>query len=209
MTSPEPVVGWRIWRLTDGLLGSVVVDHLWEPGENLARCLSSGRPPCPEAPGPACQCGFWAVWSPRHSVARACPAIEPPWQVLGLIAGWGTVALHGGEGFRAERAAVRCLFSDRPWPWSPRLLTRVTAMWHRAAGRAAGFEPPPAADLLDAPRQSVLRSVAAHYAVPLLTLRHAVDHGVLGELGVPEHRIAEAARLSGTTWNGDEAGEPR
>ena len=195
MTSPEPVVGWRIWRLQDGLLQSLVVDHHWEPGENRARCLASGRRPCRDAPGRGCLCGFWAVWSPSESLTRVCPAIEPPWQVMGLIAGWGTVAMHGAEGFRSERAAVRCLFSDRPWPWTPRLLTRLGAMWRRATGRAPAPRPR-APDLLDWPRQDALQSVAAHYAVPLLSLRSAADLGVLSELGIPRARIAEAARLS-------------
>ena len=32
--------------------------------------------------------------------------------VMGLIAGWGIVALHGRERFRPQRAAIFCLFSD-------------------------------------------------------------------------------------------------
>jgi hypothetical protein len=191
MASLEPVLGWRVWRLEDGLLASLVVDHRWQPGDNLARCLGPAHRACPESPGEHCRCGFWAVWSPQQSVARASPAIEPPWQVMGLVAGWGTVAVHGAEGFRAERAAIRCLISDRPWPWSPRLRTRVAA-WCRRSGRGE----PPAVDALDAPRQRSLRSVAARYAVPLLSLRDAVGHGVLGELGLSVDRVADASRLN-------------
>jgi hypothetical protein len=32
--------------------------------------------------------------------------------VMGLIASWGTVAVHGEEGFRPQRAAILCQFSD-------------------------------------------------------------------------------------------------
>jgi hypothetical protein len=191
MASREPVFGWRIWRIEDGLLASLVVDHRWKPGENVARCLAPGRRVCAEPPGEYCHCGFWAVWGPAQSVSRASPAIEPPWQVMGLIAGWGTVAMHGAEGFRAERAAVRCLISDRPWPWSPRLRTQVAAWWRRARRRE-----PPTPDMLESPRQETLRSVAARYAVPLLSLRDAVNVGLLGELGIPDERIAEAASLA-------------
>src|SRR5215469_11714208 len=135
MASLEPVVGWRIWRLQDGLLRSLVMDSSWQPGENVARCLASDRAMCRESPGQGCLCGFWAVWSPKQSMARVCPAIEPPWQVMGLITGWGEVAVHGAEGFRAERATVRCLFSDRPWPWSAQLLSRLGTLWRRARQR--------------------------------------------------------------------------
>lgn len=196
MASREPVVGWRIWRLQDGRLRSLVMDHSWEPGENGARCLAATHSICRRSPGEHCLCGFWAVWSPKQSLSRVCPAIEPPWQVMGLISGWGTVALHGSEGFRSERAAVRCLFTDRPWPWSARLLTRLGALWRLATGRGAHLDEP-APGLLDWPRQDALQTVAAHYAVPLLSLRAAADRGVLSELGVPQDRVAEATRLGG------------
>ena len=198
MTFPEPVVGWRIWRLASGLLESIAMDHRWRPGENVAVCLSCGSTTCAEPPGRHCQCGFWALWSPRKSVDRAKPAIEPPWQVLGLVAGWGRVALHGSEGFRAERASVLCLFSDHPWPWTPSLLAGATSVWRRALSRAGRAVPP------DEPpnrrRDDIVRSVAAHYAVPLLSLQDAVDRGFLGELGIPEQRIAEAAQLTAGAW---------
>src|SRR5262245_40650270 len=108
----EPVLGWRIWKVRGERLASWAVDYCWEPGENRAVCLAPGRPACAAPPGRRCQCGFWALWSPQQSLARAAGAFEPPWQVMGLIAGWGTVALHDREGFRAECATVRCLFTD-------------------------------------------------------------------------------------------------
>jgi hypothetical protein len=191
----ELVVGWRIWKVESERLGSLAVDHRWEPGENRARCLASNRPVCPRSPGKHCQCGFWAVWSPRQSVTRAYIAAEPPWQVMGLISGWGSVALHGREGFRAERAAVRCLFTDRPWRWVQLGAGgRLVEWWRRATGRWPDLQQA-ATSPVDLRHREALRQVADRYAVPLVSLQEAAALGLLGELGVPVDRIAEAASL--------------
>jgi hypothetical protein len=188
----EPVLGWRIWKVRDARLESLVVDYCWAPGENRAACLAPGRP-CRDSPGRHCQCGFWAVWSPRQCLTRA--GVEPPGQVMGVIAGWGTVAMHGAEGFRAERAAVRCLFTDRPWRWQPPGPgRRLLAWWRRTAWRDTDPEPA-SSGWLDQRHLDALRSAAARYAVPLVSLREAADLGLLGELGVPGDRIAEAVSL--------------
>jgi hypothetical protein len=167
VTTGEPVLGWRLWKLEDGCLASLMADHRWEPGETRARCLTLNHAVCRESPGQRCLCGLWAVWSVKQTLTMACLGKEPPWYVMGLIAGWGTVAMHGTEGFRAERAAVRCLFTDRPWHGSPRPMRRLAA----------------------------LRSAGARHAVPLLPLREAIEIGLLGELGLPDDMIAEAADL--------------
>ena len=130
----EPVLGWRIWNVRDGRLDSWAVSYRWDRGENRAACLVFDRRPCASPPGRRCQCGFWAVWSPLQCLDRARAATEPPWGVaMGLVIGWGTVALHGREGFRAERAAVRCLFTDRPWSRLSRMsaATQPPRWWQR------------------------------------------------------------------------------
>jgi hypothetical protein len=187
----EPVLGWRIWKLGGGRLESWAVDYRWEPGENAATCLAPNHSACSSPPGTRCQCGFWGVWSPKACMSRAARApTEPPWHVIGLCVGWGTVALHGREGFRAERAAVRCLFTDRPWSLSmgPAAFRPVGRWWRRALG-----VPPPSAPT----HLTELESVAAHYAVPLVSLRGAAGLGLLSELGVPAGQIEEAAGLAG------------
>jgi len=124
---------------------------------------------------------------------------------MGLVVGWGTVALHGREGFRAERAALRCLFTDRPWsvaagPGGP---SRLAGWWRRAIGRSAPAEPPEREAPRDTGHLDELEAVAAHYAVPLASLRGAAGLGLLSELGVPEAQIEEAARLAaGATTEG-------
>ena len=41
--------------------------------------------------------------------------------------------------------------------------------------------------------------MAAHYAVPLVSLHAAAGLGLLSELGVPEAQVEEAARLAAGT----------
>src|SRR5215472_464554 len=107
----DAVIGWRVWRVDDDLLQSWAVQHYWKPGANTAP-TGRGVRLCPTSPGRRCQCGFWALWSPLQCLSMASCPVEPPWYAIGLIAGWGEVALHGREGFRAEQASVRCLFTD-------------------------------------------------------------------------------------------------
>jgi hypothetical protein len=53
--------------------------------------------------GPRMQSGLAAL-DPHRTVA------------VGLIQGYGAIAVHGGEGFRARLARVACIFSDAPQP---------------------------------------------------------------------------------------------
>jgi hypothetical protein len=188
----DPIVGWRVWNLRDGRLGSWAIDRCWKPGENVATCLPYSSRACRSSPGHGCQCGFWAVWSPMDCVVRACTAKEPPWHAMGLVAGWGTVALHGREGFRAERAALLCLFTDRPWAgsWRSRRAGRLVRPWRFLLRWTSPGE-------VEARYTAALDAVATHYGVPLVSLREAVRIGLLDELGVPSRQIDEAARVAG------------
>jgi hypothetical protein len=148
---------------------------------------------CVAPPGKHCQCGFWALSSPLKCLAMAYRGGGlPPSHVLGLIVGWGTVAIHGSEGFRAQHASVTCLFTD--WAGAtpvPNLARgRLTRWSRRVLGhrlnrhREAGAEPDPR-------RLPALRGAARRYAVPLISLRGALGLGVLGEWGIPSRRIQE------------------
>jgi hypothetical protein len=148
---------------------------------------------CSAPPGTHCQCGFWALWSPLQCLARAKEAVEePPWHVLGLIAGWGTVALHGSEGFRAQHASVTCLFTDWagsahvPHPADRRLDTWTRRIFDRRSTPRwrPGAEPDP-------DRLPALLGAARRYAVPVVSLRGALGLRVLGEWGIPPRRIQE------------------
>lgn len=196
MTSErEPAVGWRLWRLREGRLHSWAVDYVWEPGPVEARCLivptglyyyppAAVREPCERSPGEGCRCGIWALWDLSTCVTRA-RRVGPRHRgstVMGLISGWGTVAIHGREGFRAQHAAILCLFADSVWD---------RALDHLVSG------PPAGAGLVrllsrltsSAAREGALRRAAAHYGVPLLRLAEAVDRGVLAEFGLKRGQI--------------------
>jgi hypothetical protein len=54
--------------------------------------------------------------------------------------GWGEVAIHGSEGFRAERAVVACLFVDWPWAWrGARWILGLSILSEVAPKRAGGW----------------------------------------------------------------------
>jgi hypothetical protein len=189
----RPVVGWRLWKLHGGRLRSWVVAQDWEVGRNEARCLAGDaaaslfnpppHPCCERPPGRNCKCGLWALWDFR-SCARKAREESQRWDsrdvVIGLMEGWGTVAIHGDEGFRSQYAVVRCLFTDT-------IADRVPARarwWERLVRLAGAGEP-------DAGRTTSLRRVACVYGVPLVSLADAVRLGVLGELGVSETGVRE------------------
>src|SRR5262249_40054110 len=116
-----PLVGWRLWRLREGRLGSWAAEHVWQPGPNEAHCLNDSigavrrRPPCERSPGSGWRGGIWAVLEPERCLRMAREGAvwwDAGTIVMGLMVGWGTTAIHGAEGFRCQHAAVTCLFLD-------------------------------------------------------------------------------------------------
>jgi hypothetical protein len=179
----EPLIGWRLWKVREAELRSWAVEHVWEPGENKAVCLAAGLHQCLEAPGRSCRCGFWALYSP---VAAIRLASESPagGAVIGLVEAFGTIAIHGTEGFRAEMARVSCLFTDEI------ALVPFEQLWRSLLRRLHRAKDP---DFVDRgpSRIGALKPVASRYAVPLVSLRSAVSLGLLGELGVKQEAITE------------------
>ena len=113
--------------------------------------------------------------------------------VLGLITAWGTVALHGREGFRAQHASVTCLFTD--WAGSapvPRLTESRFERWSRRVFDRYVERAPRAGQAPNPERLASLREVGGRYAVPLVSLRGALRLRVLGEWGIPQPQIQEA-----------------
>jgi hypothetical protein len=101
-------------------------------------------------------------------VTSAAPRLA----VLGLVAGWGDVAIHGEEGFRARVARPLVLFDDVIG------LSRLRPMRRLYRGRAA-----------------TLRRLEGRYGVPVVSLDRAIATGILAEMGVSGQGIAEAAAL--------------
>lgn len=183
----DPFLGWRVWRLRPEGLRSWAAGCYWQPGPNAATCLSSN--PCPAPPGNACRCGYWALFSLTHCLHHARVDSRERMTVLGLVQGWGEVALHGEEGFRAANAAVVALFTD--WVWDTgRSGAHARPWWWRLlhVGEGAAAHPDPNRDHL-------LTSVAKAHGVPVLPLRDALRSGFLAEVGLDAGRRQEVARL--------------
>jgi len=49
----DPILGWRLWRLSGECLQSWGVDYLWRPGANQATCVSAFHP-CGASPVKRC-----------------------------------------------------------------------------------------------------------------------------------------------------------
>lgn len=188
----NPVVGWRLWRVSGDRLRSWAVDRVWSPGDNLAECLDPV--PCPSPPGRRCHCGFWALWSAEACYAQIYPG-RGPLVVMGLVEAWGSVAVHGREGFRAQYSAVRCLFTDRLPNGGEhnRVAEWIMTRLGRPKSPDDGHE-----------GVQALERVAYAYGVPLLSVAGAERLGVLSEFGV-EHESGSAragGRRSPFGWIG-------
>lgn len=181
----NPVVGWRLWYVRDGRLHSWNVDYFWQKGPNKAECRRDVGTGCPDPPGKRCQCGLWGVWKLSDALNRVLASTSEDNLIVGVISGWGDVALHGGEGFRSEYAKVRCLFTDRPWLSDPSYIPLKKRSFLSALfGRS---QAPPAP-----PTESELGRVAEYYRVPLLSIARAADLGFLGEIGMEKKYVKEA-----------------
>lgn len=192
----EAFLGWRLWRLRPEGLRSWAARSYWTPGANHAACLSAS--PCPTSPGPACRCGFWALFSVTRCLEHARLDPREDMTVFGLVQGWGEVALHGEEGFRAADAAIVALFLD--WIWGPDSSSgrEGRGWWWRLLhpGEALGSQSrtPP-----DPSRERLLAGVARSYAVPVLPLADALGSGLLAEVGVDTGGREEVRRLLGSS----------
>jgi hypothetical protein len=125
----EPVVGWRVWAVAYNCLFSIAMKASWRPGENQAECRVGHKRDIPVS---SCHCGFWALHNPVAAIELAVQveqgsrlrsrlmALDPHRTVaVGLTCGYGAIAMHGSEGYRAELASVACIFSDAPEPLVP------------------------------------------------------------------------------------------
>lgn len=93
--------------------------------------------------------------------------------VVGLINGYGAVALHGNEGFRAQLATIACIFTDRLQPIGDLEERRphFIASLSDSLNWIFGYRDP-------------LTTIADRYGVPCVSLECALSMGLLQELGV-------------------------
>jgi hypothetical protein len=94
----QPAVGWKVWRVEDGLLKSVLYGDPWPVDEPIrAACVRHSH----EAPSPGCECGIHAgrelaAWG--HYLAVGAES-----RVFGRVLLWGAT-LQGANGWRAALA---------------------------------------------------------------------------------------------------------
>jgi hypothetical protein len=94
----RPAVGWKVWRLEDGLLRSVLYGDPWPVDEPIeAACARHDH----EAPTPSCECGIHAgrelaAWEHYLRVG-----VEN--RVFGRVLLWGST-VEGELGWRAACA---------------------------------------------------------------------------------------------------------
>lgn len=186
--SPEPVLGWRLWRLRGRELASWGASYMWKPNRNVAGCLKPNQP-CAASPGQGCKCGFWALYSPERcfSLAREDHGERAP--VLGLMRAWGEIALHGAEGFRAQYAAPVCVFTDWIWDAHDHMgpESQLGRCWRTLRRYMPGADSLAAGPLPD--REKRIREAADDYVIPALSLADALRLGALQELGVSTHGV--------------------
>src|SRR6266550_4426072 len=101
--SIEPVLGWRVWRLTrvrgELRLQALVHPDTWTPKEaTAARCSLASHE---GAPLESCTCGYYAASSVENLAAAG--VFDRRVGVIGAIAMWGTVIEHA-RGARSEYA---------------------------------------------------------------------------------------------------------
>jgi len=126
----DALIGWRVWLVVEtaaGLrLGSVIHDHVWEPGVPATAVCRERH----AAPDPACTCGIHAAHEPATALPYLRGRNDPGTigRVLGRVLLWGTVVEHE-QGWRAQHA--------RPFElWLPPQLDGLESAY-RATARAA------------------------------------------------------------------------
>lgn len=197
----EPIVGWRVWNLSDAADGPLLWPvapgaPAWPPRTpTVATCsvsrLVTGRLARHEAPDAGCRCGIYASDSPTI-VERGRPAWPPP-TVIGRVAVWGRTIAHE-HGWRARfaypdrlrLACVACAWIE-PGPGEP---TVVHAFRRRLYGlcdmHAGGLQLQDGrrTKLVDLDPREVRDRLLAAYAVDLLPVE-PIEH-LFGRPAAPD-----------------------
>jgi hypothetical protein len=97
----RPAVGWKVWRVEDGRLVSVLYGDSWPVDEPVRAVCRRHAHVSHEAPSPACECGIHAgrelgAWD--HYLAVGAQA-----RVFGRVLLWGST-VEGASGWRAALA---------------------------------------------------------------------------------------------------------
>lgn len=93
------LVGFRQWRLVNGMPTSVYDGAPWLHGRITARCDRGHDPP--EVPAKDCGCGVYAYYDPCPRTASAAT----PDLIGGAVVMWGRIEAHA-YGMRGEHARM-------------------------------------------------------------------------------------------------------
>src|SRR5262245_1468400 len=93
------IIGWRFWRLCNGLLNSVYVPYTWRPG--VFERSSAAEIAC-------CNPGYHAFRDKERAELKASMHVYWSPLVIGSVAMWREVIEHQ-YGWRSEYAAVRSI----------------------------------------------------------------------------------------------------
>jgi hypothetical protein len=112
------IIGWRFWKLSNGLLHSVIVPYTWRPGVFERSSSKQGGFKNP---------GYHAYRDKEEAEREA--AMYGCWlpAVIGSVAMWGEVIEHE-HGWRSEYAAIRSITEitgDRDFSSKQRLLREL------------------------------------------------------------------------------------
>jgi hypothetical protein len=99
----EPVIGFRHWRLVDGVLRSMFSRAAWDVVQMTARCAAGRHDPA-QTPSQGCTCGIYAYYDPCPRTASAMTRDL----VGGAVVVWGRLEAHA-IGMRAEHARIVAL----------------------------------------------------------------------------------------------------
>jgi hypothetical protein len=96
------IIGWRVWRLRNGLLHSVIVPYTWRPGVYERSGLKNGGGYYNYNPG-------YHAFRHKEQAEREAPVLAyNALAAIGSVALWGEVIEHQ-YGWRSEYAAVRSI----------------------------------------------------------------------------------------------------
>jgi hypothetical protein len=101
----EPVIGFRNWRIVDGVLTSPYAGTAWHEPLLCARCLDGEH----DAPHPGCDCGVSAYHGPQVRFSTVDFR-----GVSGIVTLWGRIEVHPDR-MRAEFARVEALALYSRW----------------------------------------------------------------------------------------------
>ena len=88
------IIGWRIWKIKDGFLGSYSASYTWVPGM-----------PAEGIPGDHDSGGIWAFKGPARALHKLP---ELPDGAMGSVELYGDIVEHA-DGYRAQYAMVRSI----------------------------------------------------------------------------------------------------